>query len=119
MSTERRFVNPRTGEVIDDPEIRPFDEVLVDLYHGETNRELSRALWDLLQRVQETWKAGSLTLKLTVSRNNDGSVDVKDEVALKLPDRGRLPTHFFIDENGNASHRNPNQPSIPGVTQIG
>lgn len=51
--TDRRYINPRTGEVTDDPEIRPFDQVLRDLGEGSTNRELSEALWDLLQRVQE------------------------------------------------------------------
>ena len=50
MSTERRYVNPKTGEVIDDPEIRPFNQILAELGEGSTVVELSQAMWDLLQR---------------------------------------------------------------------
>ena len=33
--TDRRYTNPRTGEVIDDPEVRPFDQVLRELGEGD------------------------------------------------------------------------------------
>lgn len=61
--TERRYTNPRTGEVVDDPEIRPFSDFIRELGEGTTQRELSEGLWDLLQRVQDTGKAGLLTLR--------------------------------------------------------
>ena len=59
---DRRYTNPRTGEITDDPEIRPFHEFVRELGEGSTNTELSEALWDLIQRVQDTGKAGLLTL---------------------------------------------------------
>lgn len=116
--TERRYVDPRTGEVTDDPEIRRFDRVLADLSEGHTLSELSEAFWDLLQRVQDTAKAGSLTLTLAVGFDGVGRIVVKDELKLKLPEFNRQQTAFFIDKQGNASRRDPNQPVIPGVTPI-
>ena len=65
--TDRRYTNPRTGEVIDDPEVRPFDQVLRELGEGSTLSELSEAMWDVVQRVQDTAKAGSLTLTIHVA----------------------------------------------------
>ena len=114
MSTERRYVNPKTGEVIDDPEIRPFNQILAELGEGSTVVELSQAMWDLLQRVQDTGKAGSVSLTINVALNGVGRVEVKDEVKVRLPEYARPATSFFIDNTGNASRRDPNQPVIPG-----
>lgn len=83
---DRRYTNPRTGEINDDPEIRPFNEFIRDLGEGSTNTELSEALWDLLQRVQDTGKAGMLTLQLVIGFDGGGRVIVKDAVSLKLPE---------------------------------
>lgn len=114
--SDRRYTNPRTGEVIDDPDIRPFDQVLRELGEGATLSELSDAFWDVVQRVQETAKAGSLTLTLAVGFDGKGRLVVKDEVRTKLPEFSRPETRFFVDKNGNASRRDPNQPELPSIT---
>ena len=113
--TDRMYTNPRTGEVVDDPDVRPFDEVLRELGEGMTLSELSEAFWDVVQRVQETAKAGSLTLTLAVSFDGQGRLVVKDEVKTKLPEFSRPETRFFVDKHGNASRRDPNQPMIPDL----
>ena len=113
--TERRYVNHKTGEVVDDPAIRPFDEVLRELGEGATNSELSEALWDLVQRVQDTGKAGSLSLSIAVGFDGHGRVQIKDEVKVKLPEHNRPTTAFFVDREGNASRRDPNQPELPNI----
>lgn len=113
--SDRRFTNQRTGEVIDDPEIRPFSQVLQELGEGSTLNELSEAFWDLIQRVQETAKAGSLTLHLAVGFDGQGRLVIKDEVKMKLPEFSRPETRFFVDKHGNASRRDPNQPMIPSL----
>lgn len=115
---ERRYIDPKTAEVVDDPEIRPFDQVLRELGEGSTNSELSEALWDLLQRVGDTGKAGTLTLTIAVAPDGRGRVQVKDEVKVKLPEYNRPTTAFFIGKHGNASRRDPNQPEIPGVRHL-
>jgi hypothetical protein len=118
MPSEKRYVNPRTGEVVDNPAIRPFRDILIELGEGSTHSELSDAFWELLQRVQDTGKAGTLTLQISISPNGSGRIDVKDEVKVKLPEFNRPQTAFFVDNSGNASRRDPNQPSLPGVTSI-
>lgn len=114
---DRHFTNPRTGEVREDVQPRPFHEVLRELGEGSTNSELSEGLWDLVQRVQDTGKAGSLTLTLHVSFDGMGRIQTKDSVNLKLPEYSRPTTAFFVDETGNASRRDPNQPVLPSLDQ--
>ena len=113
--TTRVYTNPRTGEIIDDPNIRPFDEILRELGEGSTMSELSEAMWDLVQRVQDTAKAGHLTLTVAVGFDGQGRLVVKDEVKVKLPEYSRPETRFFIDNSGNASRRDPNQPLLPSL----
>ena len=113
--TDRRFTDPRTGEVVDDPTIRPFSQVLQELGEGSTLAELSEAFWDVIQRVQETAKAGSLTLHIAVGFDGQGRLVVKDEVKTKLPEFSRPETRFFVDKHGNASRRNPDQPLLPSL----
>ena len=113
--TTRVYTNPRTGEIIDDPNIRPLDEILRELGEGSTMAELSEAMLDLVQRVQDTAKAGHLTLTVAVGFDGQGRLVVKDEVKVKLPEYSRPETRFFIDNSGNASRRDPNQPLLPSL----
>lgn len=107
--------DPRTGEVNDNIEPRPFDQFIRDLSEGATNSELSDALWDLIDRVQDTGKSGTLTLTVNVGFDGQGRVQVKDNVSLKLPEFSRPTTAFFVDKTGNPSRRDPNQPELPSL----
>lgn len=115
--SDRTYTDPRTGEVTD-ANPRPFTEVLAELGEGSTLAEISEAFWDVIQRVQETAKAGSVTLHLAIGFDGQGRLVVKDEVKQKLPEFSRPETRFFIDKEGNASRRDPNQPALPGVTKL-
>lgn len=115
---DRRYVDHRTGEVIDEPDIRPFNEVLEELSEGATHQEMSETFWDLLQKVQDTGKNGSLTLTIVVASDGMGRLVMKDEIKSKMPEHNRPTTSFFVSKHGNASRRDPNQPEIPGVAHI-
>lgn len=115
--SDRTYTDPRTGEVVEATP-RLFTEILAELGEGSTLSELSEAFYDVVQRVQETAKAGSVTLSLSVGFDGQGRLVVKDEVKHKLPEFSRPETRFFLDKQGNASRRDPNQPTIPGVTPI-
>lgn len=115
--SDRRFTNQVTGEVIDDPPIRPFAEILAELGEGTTASELSEGLWDLLRRVEETGKAGTITLTLTAAWDRAGRVEIKDAVKLKLPEFSRPATRFFLDKAGNATRRDPSQPLLPSLDE--
>lgn len=116
--SERRYINQRTGEVVDNVEPRPFTDILRELGDGTTLSELSEGFWDLIQRVQDTAKAGKLTLTIHVAFNGKGQLETKDEVSLKLPEYNRPATRFFIDNQGNATRRDPAQPELPSITAI-
>ena len=111
----RVHTDPRTGEVNDSIEARPFNEFIAELAEGATNSELSEALWDLIDRVQDTGKAGVLTLSIAIGFDGQGRVQVKDNVSLKLPEFSRPTTAFFVDKTGNPSRRDPNQPELPSL----
>lgn len=111
---DRTYTDPKTGEV-KDAEPRPFTEILRELGEGSTLSELSEAFYDVIQRVQETAKAGSVTLHLAIGFDGQGRLVVKDEVKQKLPEFSRPETRFFIARDGNASRRDPNQPELPSL----
>jgi len=112
--TDRMFTDPKTGEVTP-AEPRPFDQILRELSEGSTLSELSETMYDVIQRVQETSKAGSVTLTVQVGFDGQGRIAMKDEIKKKLPEFNRSETRFFVDKTGNASRRDPNQPALPSL----
>jgi hypothetical protein len=109
----RRHLDEATGEVVEDPTPREFASVLMELSGGKTHDELSAALYDLVQRVAETGKKGSLDLRVTVSQLDNGAVEMADEIKLRLPEFPRRPTLFFQDRTGNVTRSNPQQSTLP------
>lgn len=114
----REYTNPATGEIVTNPPVRPFHEVLREIGEGHLNQDLSEAFYDLLHKVQSTGRQGSLTLSISISSKGAGRVEVVDSIKVKAPEFDRPKTAFYIDKQGNASRRDPNQPEIPGVTHI-
>ena len=121
MSKERTRVDPLTAEVIENPPIRPFADWLVEQSSGKTHDELGESLWDLIQRVQETGKKGSLQLTITVEpmKKTDGAVLViNDEIKLRLPEFDRDASVSYVDRNGNLCRNNPLQPELSGLRDV-
>lgn len=118
--TERHHVNQQTGEVNDDPHIRPFADFLRDLRGGATHEELSEALWDLTAAVRDTGKKGALQLTIYVepTKGDTTVLTTLDEINPKLPKPTRRPSMFFTDHEGNLSRTNPNQPEISGLREV-
>lgn len=113
--TERRHIDPVSGEVIDDPEIRPFAAFLQE--RAMTHEELSEGLWDLVARVTETGKKGTLTLVVTVETDKKAGnvLIVSDEIKLKLPEHDRPGAIYWADRNGNLARNDPRQPELDGL----
>jgi len=108
---ERRHVDPLTGEVIDNPTIRPFADVLRELSQGRTHDELGEAVYDLAARVRATGKKGTLTLTIAVEpmKGDEQVLVISDEIRLKLPEFPRKPSIFYATREGNLSRTNPQQ----------
>lgn len=95
-------------------EIRPFSEFLAEQRNGVLHHELSVALNQLVEGVETTGKAGTLTLKLSVKQMKDtqGAVLVSDLVTLKAPETH--PEFFFVDGDSNLSRQNERQLALGG-----
>ncbi len=116
--TERSCIDPVTGEVIHDPEILPFVVFLQG--RSRTHDELSEGLWDLVSRVRDTGKKGSLqlTVHVEIDKKAGGVLVVSDEIKLKLPEHERPGAFFWVDRNGNLSRQNPQQPELDGLRAV-
>ena len=107
-----------TTTVTDEP--RDFAAFLVEQSQGRTHAELSEGLRDLVARVIDTGKKGSITLTVTVApmKDNTGVLVVSDVIKLSLPEHDRAASIFWPDQAGNLVRNDPNQASIFDVITI-
>lgn len=101
-------------------EIRPFATWLIEQSGGKTHEELSAALYDLVARVRDTGKKGSVSLTVNVAPLK-GDVDVlvvADEIKLRLPEHDRKASLFYPDKDGNLTRRDPNQLSFESLREV-
>lgn len=104
--------DPETVE--DRPQIKPFAAWLQEQRQGGLHGEVSDALAELVSKVAEHGKAGTLTLTVKVSPSKvDGAVEVDDKLALKAPEPEKSAALFFADSRGNLSRQDPRQPELP------
>jgi hypothetical protein len=112
---------PKTPTPDDDAVIRPFADALLELSGGRTHDELSAQLHELIARVRDTGKKGSLTLTVTVSRMKnaaENTLTVTDDVKAKLPAHDRNVSVFYADANGNLTRRDPNQLEFDSLREV-
>jgi hypothetical protein len=95
----------------DTPHVRPFVEFLAEQAHGDTAEELSTGLRDLVARVKDTGKVGTLTyiVKVEPVKESDTVVVVTDEIRLKLPEHARSGSMYYTDREHNLLPNDPNQ----------
>jgi hypothetical protein len=103
-----------------DVTIRPFGDWLAEQAKGKTHAELGEGLHDLIARVQDTGKKGSITLTVTVEpMKQDGTLlVVSDEIKLKLPEYDRPSGVFYADKNGNLTRDNPDQMTFESLREV-
>ena len=112
--------DPVTGEIADDePHIRPFADWLREQAKGHSHDELSEGLHDLVSRVVDTGKKGTLTYTVSVEQLKDGdALVVKDEIKLRLPEHDRPASLFFRDGDGNLTRSDPNQLTFDSLREV-
>ena len=105
----------------DEPFVRPFADWLREQSSGKTHEELSEALWDLVARVRDTGKKGTVSLVVTVAplKNDNDVLVVSDEIKLRLPEHDRKASLFYPDTHGNLTRSDPNQLSFEGLREVG
>lgn len=105
---------------------RPFSDFIREQNRGRTHDELSDGLRDLVARVEDTGKKGTITLTITVEplKGNEACLTVSDEIKLKLPEHDRGSSIFFRGTDGNLQRDDPNQVTfdflreVPGVVGV-
>lgn len=96
---------------------RPITDLLRDLRNGLLLDDLATQMQDLVNAVEATGKAGSLTLKLDVKPfgKHGGAVVVKDTIKLTAPKIESSGTVLFATPEGNLQRSNPRQDDLPGI----
>lgn len=119
MARRDTRVDTSTGEISEDF-ARPFADFLREQSGGNTHDEMSECLHDLVSRVRDTGKKGSVQLTITVAPMKDDidTLVVSDEIKLKLPEHDRKASIFYPDANGNLSRRDPRQLDFDSLREV-
>ena len=104
----------------DDVQIRPFADFLREQSSGKTHAELGEGLHDLVARVLDTGKKGSLSLTISVGpmKGNPEILVVSDEIKLRLPEHDRQASAFWPDANGNLTRHDPRQMTFESLREV-
>lgn len=104
----------------DDEFVRPFIDWLREQAKGTTQEELSEGLHDLIARVRDTGKKGTLQLTVEVGplKGDPNVLVVSDRIKLRLPEHDRQTSLFYPDKHGNLSRKDPGQLEFEGLKGI-
>lgn len=97
---------------------RPIADTLRDIRGGEVLEGLESKLQELVQAVQSTNAAGTITLTISVKpmKGSTEAVVVTDEIKLKKPQVKSSGTVMFPTPEGNIQRNHPKQDDLPGIT---
>lgn len=94
---------------------KAFAVILQDLRDGRVHAELSQQFGELVNKVQETGKAGELTLKIKVKPATRGNVDkimIADAVTVSMPKPERGEDVFWLTDDNDLSRNHPRQGNL-------
>ncbi|HEY9315809.1 hypothetical protein [Williamsia sp.] len=102
-----------------DTHIKPFAAFLQTLQRGSVHEELSEGLHQLVEKVDEIGKGGSISLTIKVKPDpKTGMLIVADDVKLVLPEWDRQQSMWFKDQTGNLTRNDPNQIAFDGMKSV-
>lgn len=106
----------KTAEVY----VRPFADFLREQGSGRTHDELSEALHELVARVKDTGKGGSVTLVIKVAplKKSDDVLVVTDDIKKSFPIHDRKPSLTYVDKAGNLTRSDPNQLTFDSLREV-
>lgn len=109
-----------TDTTTEDRHIRPFADWLRDQSNGETHDELTEGLNDLIARVRDTGKKGTLVLTVKVStlKDDNNILHVTDEIKLNLPEHDRKGSVFYADDENNLVRNDPRQLTFESLREV-
>lgn len=96
------------------PLISSFGVLLSELDGGDVQSEASEKLAELVQRVSQEFKGGSLTLKINVKPGGaKRALALTATVTAKMPEAEKEATLLFATEDGLLTKQNPDQKELP------
>jgi hypothetical protein len=100
--------------------VSAFVDFLMEHRGGRTEEELGEALAECVRAVQQTEKAGVVTITVTVKPNGrDGATVLVDTgFKSKLPEPTRPDSLYYVDDCGNLVRSNPRQLSLDGLREV-
>lgn len=100
-------------------EPQSFASFLCQHARGRSERELSQRLRDLVEAVEESGKAGSITYTVTVKPEPraDHAMLVTDSIKVKSPELDRPASIFFADEQYRLVRTDPRQLTFESLTE--
>lgn len=93
-----------------EPNEQDFAAVFLGHAKGRAHTEASKKLAEVVEAVMETGKPGSVTVKLTVSRDKEikSMVKLADSITAKVPIEPRR-SMWFPDDDGQLHRNEPKQ----------
>ena len=95
-------------------EIPDFAQFLMDLRDGEVNDKLTNDLAKVVRAVDETGKAGEVSLRFRVEREGR-MMSVSVKASSKIPEHPISATLFHVGENGELLRDDPRQMHLRGL----
>ena len=92
--------------------IRPITDTLRHLGAGVVIDDASEQFADLVKRVDETGKPGSITIKINLRRATAGALAVTSDVLVKKPPEPKVETLLFPTVEGNLLTQDPRQKTL-------
>lgn len=92
--------------------VRPITDTLRLLDGGAFLDAASAELNNLVRQVDETGKAGTLTIKLDLKRARAGAINIMPSVTAKVPQTKPDPTLLWATVEGNLTVDNPSQQKL-------
>lgn len=95
-------------------EPREFASLILEINKGRSHAELTTAVAELVAKVQETQRPGSMVYKLTMKPQpgDDEMVIIVDELTVKPPKGERGSSFFYIAEGHALSRKDPRQTDL-------
>jgi hypothetical protein len=95
---------------------KAFAVFIQDLRDGRAHADLSAQLAELLAKVKETGKGGTLKLAIKIKPATRGSdvdkVTISDAITVELPKPERGEDFFWLTEDNDLTRNHPKQQSL-------
>ncbi|HWL29594.1 MAG TPA: hypothetical protein VNQ97_11875 [Burkholderiaceae bacterium] len=95
-----------------------ISETLKALRYGTLDEELGEKLHELVRRVDNTQRVGSIALTLKIKPGGPGRIEITDEIKVTMPKEQKGSSIMFVMPSGNLARTDPRQMEIEGLKTI-